>query len=492
MRIAGSCFFMGCFLWTSLLQAQNYQAISGSVHAGSLAVAVNPASIVHVPYAWDFTPFSVQLKHSTNAFIIENFSLLSSPANIEVAAVNGTKKRFVFANQDIHLFNTRISLNSNAAVAFGANLQNYFHTTTSNANWQDTSFTLANFMSVNTGNLPLSASATGSAWGELYGSYAQTIYADDFKTLNMGITLRLSRAIAGGYALAANVGYVPLPYYKPAFTLNSGSLQYGYSANFDRLDSSKSSSENRKAFLQDNRYSLGADVGFEYIVMARQDINAESEALDEYAYTTKIGVSITGLGGNKYAHSSRSRLGIAGRPGITDTLLESRFQAVRTVDAFNDSLETVAAVLNPSTGDFYIYQPTRFIINIDQHISGDFFVNAGLTLPVLPVVAKNTLHIRDMNLLAITPRWETKTMGVYFPLLLNNKKQLWLGGAFKLGPLLMGTHNLANLFSKNKMHNGGGYLALTFRAGKKYDRQAHLPGGKLSGAAKRALGCPRF
>ena len=55
----------------NFLTAQNYQAINGSPYAGSLAPGNNPASIVHVPYAWDITPFSVQFKQSTNAFTIE-------------------------------------------------------------------------------------------------------------------------------------------------------------------------------------------------------------------------------------------------------------------------------------------------------------------------------------------------------------------------------------------------------------------------------------
>jgi len=32
--------------------------------------------------------------------------------------------------------------------------------------------------------------------------------------------------------------------------------------------------------------------------------------------------------------------------------------------------------------------------------------------------------------------------------------------------LLLGVHNWANLFSKNKLQNGGGYLAIVIRPGK--------------------------
>jgi hypothetical protein len=44
--------------------------------------------------------------------------------------------------------------------------------------------------------------------------------------------------------------------------------------------------------------------------------------------------------------------------------------------------------------------------------------------------------------------------------------RVWVGGAFKAGPLLLGIDNWLNLISKNKMANGGIYLALVIKPGK--------------------------
>ena len=76
--------------------------------------------------------------------------------------------------------------------------------------------------------------------------------------------------------------------------------------------------------------------------------------------------------------------------------------------------------------------------------------------------------------------------------LLNTKNQLWIGGAIKAGPLLLGTHNLANIFSKTKSANGGFYLALTFRQGKKHDGASNTSVEKASRKVLRNLQCPRF
>ena len=466
---------------------QNYQAINGSSYAGSLSTGNNPASIVYAPYAWDITPFAVQVKQSTNAFTIKKYSLLSSLKNAEVAIQNGSKKRFLFANQDIRLLNTRISLNAKAAIAFGANIRNYIYAVNSESNWQDTIFQLRDFMKINTGHLPLSGEFVGSTWAEFYGTYAQTIIDDGKRLLNAGLTLKLNRALAGGYANAQGISYIPLPDANAnGYLLTNGNLQYGYSSNFDTIDSNKTAAANRKTFLRNTYSGVSADIGFEYILLSDED---KEEGGDDF-YDTKIGISIMDLGGNKYRYGRRSRLAIAGRSGITDSVLENKFSTAATFDNFNDSLASISNSITAIGGNFFIYQPTRLVINIDKHVTQSFFINAEITVPVISLASKNTLFIKDMNLLAVTPRWETKSLGAYFPILYNSRNQLWVGGAFKAGPVLFGIHNLSNLFLKNKAQNGGLYLAFTIRPGKRYDREAHYPRDKLTGKERRSLELP--
>lgn len=471
-----------------MAMAQNYQAINGSSYAGSLGVGNNPASIVHVPYAWDITPFSVQFKQATNALTIDKFSLLSSPASAEVSATTGTKKRFVYANQDIRLLNTRINLNGKTAIAFGANIRNYIFGNVSQANWQDTSNYLRDFLKINLGNLPISGKGVGSAWAEVYASYAHTIIDDGDKLLNAGITLKVTRALAGAYAKAQSVSYSAAGVNQPGYLLISGNLVYGYSSNFDNIKSGNAFAANRNIFFEKTYSGISADFGLEYILLTNED----KEEGGEFAYETKVGVSMMDIGMNKFRHGSQSRLAVAGKTGITDTLIQNKFASVTSFRSFNDSLADIAGSFTGVSGGFHIYQPARVVVNIDQHVAHNIFVNAELTIPILPVVAKNSLYLKDMNLLAITPRWELKALGAYLPILVNNQKQVWVGGAFKAGPILLGTHNLANIFAKNKTQNGGLYLALTIRPGKKYDRQEHYPKDKLPGKGKGSVECPKL
>jgi hypothetical protein len=60
---------------------------------------------------------------------------------------------------------------------------------------------------------------------------------------------------------------------------------------------------------------------------------------------------------------------------------------------------------------------------------------------------------------------------------------------------LLGVHNFANLFAKNKMHNGGAYLALTFRPLNKRESEKERGSGREKGKRNKGrrsgeLGCP--
>lgn len=450
--------------------SQNYHAINGSVYAGSLAPSSNPASIVFVPYSWDITPVALQFKQSTNTFTIKNFSLLSPSGNATAENTYGIKKRFFFANQDLRLLNTRIKLNNISAIAFGANVRSYSYANSGKSDYQDTTLSLRDFQNINLPYRPMSFEGAGAAWWELYATYARTIIDDGYKTVNAAVTLKYNRAIAGAYALGKNINYVPDAdtANENGFLLTSGSVQYGYSSNIDRLNGNNSFSQNRIALFQDNSSSVGADLGIEYIFHST-DINSDE---DYYDYTTRIGVAVMDIGGHRYNHSSRSRAGNAVKLGINDTILENKFSPVRNIDDFNDSLATISNNLAPLQGDFIIYSPTRLVLNVDKRLQKNFFLNAELTLPLI-TFAKNSLIIKDINLLSVTPRWENRTWGAYLPVLVNMRKQVWVGGAFRAGPLLLGVHNLANIFGKNSIQNGGMYLALTIRPGKKNDGESN-------------------
>jgi hypothetical protein len=94
-------------------------------------------------------------------------------------------------------------------------------------------------------------------------------------------------------------------------------------------------------------------------------------------------------------------------------------------------------------------------------------VNGEVSVNLSPLAGDRRLYMEELNFITLTPRWETRKFGFYLPAQFNYEKKFWVGAAVKAGPVLLGLHNLAYVFSKKSLQNGGGYLALVIRPGKK-------------------------
>jgi hypothetical protein len=486
MRLLLRNFSVGLLLLTGYGSAmpQNYQAIHGSSRAGgSLTVHNNPASIVHIPFGWDVTVFSMQEKHTTNAFLLTNASLFNV-RNLKVGSVNGDGKRFIAGNTDIHILNARIRLDSRQAIAFGVNFRSAFSARTSRGNWQDTIQDLHSFLEINTNNLPFSATARASSWVEIFGSYGRTIVDNGSAIINAGITLSLNRGVGGAYLGAHNINYFRSGSPRNrSFDISNAELQYGYSANIDDVRDNNSS-----AIFRRSRTGFSLSAGLEYIMPS-----FESES--EYDYEWKIGASVLDLGFSPYQYSRNSRNAVFNKDNITDSMVESGFKNVGTIEEAVDTLTSLAGSSSTPIGNFTIMHPARIVINADRHLQGNFYLNAELTIPVTSILSDKYLFVRDINFLAVTPRYESRLLGAYLPITLNTQQQVWIGGAFRAGPLLLGVHNWANVFSKNKLHRGGFYLALTFRPGRKGEEDSNTSrdgGSRLSRKQRRVLDCFKF
>ncbi|WP_315820564.1 hypothetical protein [Paraflavitalea speifideaquila] len=87
---------------------------------------------------------------------------------------------------------------------------------------------------MNGGNTNYNAELTSSSWIELFGSYAQTIFEDDRQRLNAGITVKVSRGLAGGHAkLSSGEVERVIENGQEVYVLKNAAARYGYSSNID-------------------------------------------------------------------------------------------------------------------------------------------------------------------------------------------------------------------------------------------------------------------
>jgi hypothetical protein len=452
--------------------AQNYHAIEGSPFAGSLGIAANPASIVNTPYAWDINVFSLQVKNTTNAFTIYNYSLISRPDSSKFGFNNGNYSHYAHADFNIHLLNARFALNRRQAIAFGANLRGYMGVKADAYNYSDTLKTLNDFFAINqvNGTRPYNASLTSSSWIELFATYSQTIMDDENGRLNAGITLKAMRGISGAFARLQNGVVIPSSTGTAGgidYSLKSASARYGYSANYDLWNNNRSTGQNSKDMLVHSQGGLALDLGAEYLVRPQVITYYDDDPDDYYSYEWKIGVALLDIGQNLYKYGTQSRVVNSPKASVLGTDLENKFSSgISTLRSFNDSLTTVVNSISPLSGGFKILNPARLSVNVDRPLMNHFSVNGTLTINLTSSGNSKTLSVQEINLLTLVPRWETKRWGVYLPVQYTVQGKLLVGGAFKAGPLLFGIHNWSNVFSKNKMQNGGGYIAIVIRPGK--------------------------
>jgi hypothetical protein len=477
-KIGATVFFLG-MVFTIGAKAQDYQAVNGSPYAGSLGVADNPASILNTPWPWDITVFSTQLKNTTNAVTFSNYSYLSHGDTVGYRWVGGELKRYAAFNFDVHLLNVRLALGRRHAIAFGANLRGYGAARTGPVNYNDTLKNMNEFFNLNPDGTVYQARFVTSSWIELFGTYSTTLMDDAYGRLNAGATLRVMRGISGAYAqldqgeMRRSVDGTETVYY-----LSSGIGRYGYSENYDLWKNSNSTARNLENFLTHTRAGAAVDIGFEYLIKP-QDVNVFGYEDDYFDYDWKIGFAVLDVGANEYEYGSQSRLATQPRANASDSALNAKFDYAGSFAGFNDSLAELVNVLTPLSGHFRVWNPARVVINIDRPLPEHFALNTELTLNLGGSNTGATLFTKEITLLALTPRWETKSLGGYLPVQVTTDGRVWVGGAVKAGPLLLGVHNWADVFSKTKAQNGGFYLALVIRPGKgfslKEDKQYTCP-----------------
>ena len=465
MKLAATVSFIGLFFSLSS-QAQDYHAIEGSPFAGAIGVANNPASIVNTPYPWDITIFSMEETNTTNALHFTDFGYLSRDT-IHYTWVNGRLARYAAFNFNVHLLNMRLAFGRNQAICFGANIRGYGSVRTGPVTYNDTLKNMNEFFNLNEGSV-YNANMVSSSWIEGFVSYGRTLVDNAYGRLNGGMTLKGMRGISGAYA-QLNGGSVNRTITTGSiltiYDLAAGNGRYAYSSNYDYWKNNHSTLQNLEDFVGHTKPGAAVDLGFEYLVKP-QTVNVYGEGDSYYDYDWKIGVSLLDIGYNQYRYGSQSRVIGDPKTNVTDSALNQKFDVINSVAAFNDSMATIVNSFNRIAGGFKVWNPARLVINVDRPLPDHFAVNTNLTLNLGGSNKGTRFFTKEITLLSVTPRWEVKRLGAYLPVEVTTDGKVWVGGAFKVGPLLMGIDNWSNLFTKTKMANGGIYLAFVIRPGK--------------------------
>ena len=447
-------------------KSQSYHAFNGSTFAGGLGNFTNPASAINSTFKWDFSLLGVQTNTSNNAVRISNFSFDNltpdNIGNILIQPNSGDGARSFINTSDLHLFNIRYNIDEKQSVSFGLRFRSNSYMEASPFHYTDSISGFNEFVHYNNskGNVtPFHFHGYNVSWMENDFSYARILVDDDEHRISGGITVALLRGLSGLYGGIDNLNYLQGT---SKNTITSGEATILYSANTAKLDSRNTGYRNLKDLIKASKTSIGASIGFEYVV--KEQIFEEKYNPKNYSW--KFGVSVMDIGSNKFDTDTSSVLVKTPDAGLTDTSLERQIK----IDRNNSNLKQVlidnfeARRVYDKT--FKMRLPTRLVISIDKKLDDNFFINGLFNLNFYANDVSNIYDIKtsEINRIIITPRWETPAFGFYMPIQFTEKKDLMIGLAAKLGPLVVGIHNL-NWLQKTKLEelDGGGYLALHFQ-----------------------------
>lgn len=433
------------------LTAQGYQAIHGSPFAGSTGIFNNPAASVQSAYQWEFTLFSTQLKMSSNSPYIKNFSLKNRDS-AELSLKEGYASRFLHTNADLGLFNGLYKIDNRRAVSFGIRVRSYNHIKTMPLNYVDSISSFNSFLITNLNTPYVQGFITHTGWLEADLNYSQVLMETNTSKLSGGVTLQIMKGISGAFMKLNKLSYLSSKNTTDtSFTFTNGSGSLGYSDNYDTDPGANAV----KDFLKNTITRFGLSLGVEYLTY--QNETGDNNPVN---YDWKIGVSLMDIGSNTFKPSANSLNFYNPAPTIADNSVDNKLSGATSMKDFKDSLRTIFTNSSDITDNYSISNPTRLIINIDKHLTNRFYLNGELSMNFFSASNYARLRTRELNLLTVTPRWETIGWGAYLPVQYNTQGQLWVGAAIKIGPLIMGFHNLGLLW-KNPTLNGGGYLLLS-------------------------------
>ena len=446
------------FLLTSTnIYAQNFHALHGSSYSGATSIFNNPASPNNSLHKWDLNIFATQVSNITNSIYAKN---LQFPAfgNTSIQLTEGNQNKYNHQSIDINLFNLMYQIDKKQTITGGLRIRTYSHIKTNAFEINDSTSSLKQFL-INNRTVPyIQGFATQSGWLEGNLNYSRIIHESSDGRLSGGITLQILKNISGAYTRINKLSYLETKSATDtSYTFTGAGGSYAYSANYDDISEYISLQGNINQMIKVSPGGLGISFGVEYIAYNKSVSVGENEPKP---YDWKLGLSIMDIGASKYNTSIYTGQFSNPNTVITDADLNRKLTNVNSTKDFRDSLATVFNTFTALASSFSINSPTRMIINIDRALGNHFFVNGQLSMNFRSASNLNKINTRELNLLTVTPRWETNLWGIYFPIQYNTQGQFWLGAAIKAGPLVAGIHSFG-ILKKDPLLNGGGYLMIS-------------------------------
>lgn len=441
IRLSLLCAF---FTLVYTASAQDFNGFIYSEFSGILGVRVQPASIAGSLYKSHISLVNGSINASNNIS-----ELVGAEGRYEFQRIIENDRKFLQANLAAGGLSAMFSLPGQQAV--GIQFQFRTHASTNNIapefanqfqNWRDPQILNIPFQD-QTGSL------AASGWREIAITYARVLEETKQHRLKLGLTGKLVHSHGSLFVELGDFDYTLLG--QGLADVSSASVKYGYS---DNLNSHNNfgGTESFSTLPKATGASLAFDLGIIYEHKAnRRPLHTKRGTLKrrEFDYDFKIGLSVTDLGVMPFNHGSLSTK--------ADQLISSRVDPVNlnVVFARPTSLDELTTNLSEFliteslTGKYTMALPAATHLNVDYNLGKGFFLNSNIRLDISSLLpAEYRLHYYSN--MTLTPRWENRHAGFYFPVNINQIGQFSAGAALRMGPLVLGSQDWSSLFSPRK------------------------------------------
>lgn len=425
--------------------SQDFLGYSNSNYAGVSGIDLNPATIADSRYKFDMTlvGFSFNIANNYLGLNQAGYKYLRSGDTSEfkkelylTERINSDRKS-VFLSHQLVLPSFMLTLSPKHAIAFNVRERTFLNIDGLEPELahqlymelQDTANWTKRFTNER-------ASIQAMTWIEYGATYARVLKDDGDKFLKAGARVKFLQGMFAAYTYIENFDYAFEN--DSMMTINNTHVNFGYSETFT-LDS------NMAKFQFGSKPSFGFDLGAVYEWRPdhetyKYDMDGEKGLTmrNKNKYKLRAGFSVLDIGAVKFEKSTLGDFDANIKDWRIDTL-----QADSTMNPMDGVADILATQFQKSEtkGAFKMNLPTALSLQVDYNIWKDFYAN--FTTYYAFKFSKNTDKVHDLTTFSLTPRWDWKWFGVFIPVSYNTYRNLNLGLSARLGPLIVGTNNLA-------------------------------------------------
>ncbi len=434
--------------------SQDYLGFANSNYSGISGVHLNPAYAVDSRYKIDINLVGFGVNAFNNYVGLKPGALFhngndfprfrdSTFSDNYLTVNDGAPNKAVFLNSHFSFPSVLVTIDRKSAIGFNWRVRNYVNVDGVEpelAQLMYNELIYPSLWATEFDNEKLSIQ--NNVWAEYGLTYGRVIKDDGKHYMKVAGTAKLLQGLGAMYLYAENLKYEF--HNDSTVTLIASDVQYGHSTNYDFTNSSF-----KYKFF--SKFSMGFDLGFVYEWRPeaedahhekyKYDMDGESNLWYRYKtpYKLRLGVSVMDLGSVRYNKGAMS----GNFHADYDSLNINDFQFGANPVADFDSTLLSHFTQNTDEGSFNMNLPTAISVQADYHIWGDFYIN--MTSYIAFQFTKNPNKSHDITTISLAPRWDHKWFGASVPFSWNATGNTQFGGMVRLGPIVIGTNNLASV-----------------------------------------------